>query len=74
MDQRGQYDRSSASKALTIEKYAERHHEKIRTTNLGAPCLPSCKFGLRCLDGVTKPVLYRAHEYSYYASDGTPLT
>jgi hypothetical protein len=29
---------------------------------------------MRCLDEVTKPVLYRAHEYSYYASDGTPLT
>jgi hypothetical protein len=72
-DLRGSYDRAGAGKALSIEEYAKAHKKKIRTTHLGAPCMPSCKFGMRCLDEVTKPTLYLAHEYSSYAADGTPL-
>jgi hypothetical protein len=77
-DGRGGYDHTAPGvrKTLTLADYAAEHKERIRLTHLGAPCLPTCKFGQRCLDEVTKPVLYRAHEYSFYADDGggTPLT
>jgi len=69
-DRRGSYDRSQAAKSQTIDEYACIHKEKIRLTHLGAPCLPSCKFGQRCLDEITKPVLYKAHEYSFCDDDG----
>lgn len=69
-DRRGSYDRSQAAKSQTIDEYAGIHKEKIRLTHLGAPCLPSCKFGQRCLDEITKPVLYKAHEYSFCDDDG----